>query len=426
MDVTQKTLADGVDLIAVSTDKFKTSIFSVSLVVPLNAGTATANALVGDVLYRGCEKYPDMEALSAAEDELYGLSITPSVRQKGESQCVSLIASFIDGKYTLDGQPLLEPAAALMGEILLRPAVENGVFRADYVKSEGANLADQIRAQMNDKRSWSIHRVTEVMCEGEAYAVDKYGFADEAEAMEPETLWARYQALLSEAKVVFYYGGSAGLDRVENAVRTAFGPLITPRPDAKTVCQVVETPKGAVREQTDRLDVAQGKLALGFRTGGLSIHSPEFPALLVCNAIYGATASSKLFLNVREKLSLCYFASSMVDKLKGLMVVSSGVEFENFQVAKDEILAQLENVKRGSFSEEELHVGRRAVVSSLRTMLDSQSRMEEFWFTQNVAGASESPEELMARVGQVTREQVTAAAEKIRLDTVYYLTGREG
>lgn len=426
MDVIRKTLAEGVELIAAATDKFKTSLLSVSLVTPLDAATATANALVGDVLYRGSEKYPDIEAISAAEDELYGLSLSPSVRQKGESQCISLIGSFIDDRFALDGKPVLEPAAELMGELLLHPARSNGVFREDYVKSEGANLADLIRSEINDKRSWAIHRMVDVMCEGEAYAVNKYGAAEEALAIEPEALWARYQALLREARVVFYYGGSASAERVERAVRAAFGPLLSPRARGKTECLVVPRPRGEVRAHTDRLDVGQGQLVLGFRTGGIDMQSGEFPALSICNAIYGGTANSKLFLNVREKLSLCYFVDSLLDKLKGLMVVSSGVEFGNFRVAEEEILSQLRQVREGRFSDEELEAAKRVMVSSGRALLDSQGRMEDYWFTQAVAGLYESPEELIARLENVDREQVVAAAGKLALDTVYHLAGKEG
>lgn len=424
MNVVHKSLTDGVELIAVSTDKFKTNMLSVTLTVPLCAEHVTANALIGEVLYRGSRSHPDIESLSAATDELYGMSLSPIVRQKGESQCVGLISSFIDDRFALDGAPVLEPAAKLMGEVLLEPATENGVFRADYVKSEGCNLADLIRSRINDKRSWSIHRVTELMCEGEAYALDKYGFAERAETLTAEELWERYQNLLKEARVTFYYGGSAPLERVEKALRSAFGVLITPR-KSDISCEIVAAPKGDVRSYTDHLDVAQGKLALGFRTGGITVNSPEYPALLVCNAIYGGTATSKLFMNVRERLSLCYFASSMVDKLKGLMVVSSGVEFSNFEVARQEIMAQLESVQRGEFTDEELHVGRHAVTSSLRTMLDSQGRMEDFWFTQSISGQDSMPEELIGKVESVTREQVQAAARKLQLDTVYYLAGKE-
>lgn len=425
MDVTHRELVPGVELISVSTDKFKTGTLSVSLTAPLRRETATANALLLDVLYRGSEKYPDIQAISAAEDELYGLSLSPSVRQRGEAQCMSLVGRFIDDSFALDGTPVLEGAAAFMGELLLRPAKENGVFRADYVKSEGVNLADLIRSEVNDKRAWSLHRLTEVMCEGEAYALDKFGTAEEAEQMDPAALWDRYQTLLRQAGVIFCYVGSAPAERVEQAVRTAFGPLLTPRSRTLLTHNVVPAPRGAVREQTDPMDVAQGKLALGFRAGGIDLHDPEYPALLVCNAVYGGTPTAKLFMNVRERLSLCYFASSMVNRYKGIMAVSSGVEFSNFQVARDEILAQLDKMRAGDFTGEELHAGKQALTSAYRALLDSQGQVEDFWFSQAVAGVDESPEELSKRVEAVTGEQVAAVAQKIQLDTVYYLTGKE-
>lgn len=426
MDVTHRELVPGVELISVSTDKFKTGTLSVSLTAPLRRETATANALLLDVLYRGSEKYPDIQAISAAEDELYGLSLSPSVRQRGEAQCMSLVGRFIDDSFALDGTPVLEGAAAFMGELLLRPAKENGVFRADYVKSEGVNLADLIRSEVNDKRAWSLHRLTEVMCEGEAYALDKFGTAEEAEQMDPAALWDRYQTLLRQAGVIFCYVGSASAERVEQAVRTAFGPLLTPRSRTLLTHNVVPAPRGAVREQTDPMDVAQGKLALGFRAGGIDLHAPEYPALLVCNAVYGGTPTAKLFMNVRERLSLCYFASSMVNRYKGIMAVSSGVEFSNFQVARDEILAQLDKMRAGDFTGEELHAGKQALTSAYRALLDSQGQVEDFWFSQAVAGVDESPEELSKRVEAVTGEQVAAVAQKLQLDTVYYLTGKEG
>lgn len=426
MDVTHRELVPGVELISVSTDKFKTGTLSVSLTAPLRRETATANALLLDVLYRGSEKYPDIQAISEAEDELYGLSLAPSVRQRGEAQCLSLVSGFIDDSFALDGTQVLEGAAAFMGELLLRPARSGGVFRADYVKSEGMNLADLIRSEVNDKRAWSLHRLTEVMCEGEAYALDKFGAAGEAEQMDPVVLWERYQALLQQAGVIFCYVGSAPAERVEQAVRAAFSPLLTPRSRTLLTHNVIPAPRGAVREQTDAMDVAQGKLALGLRCGGIDLHSPEYPALLVCNAVYGGTPTAKLFMNVRERLSLCYFASSMVNRYKGIMAVSSGVEFSNFQVAKEEILAQLDKMRAGDFTDEELHAGKQALTSAYRALLDSQGQVEDFWFSQAVAGVDESPEGLSGRVSAVTREQVAAAAQKIQLDTVYYLTGKEG
>jgi predicted Zn-dependent peptidase len=426
MEISHQVLAPGAELLCVQTEKFKTGVFSVSLVMPLREETATAHALLADVLYRGSEQYPDIESISAATDELYGASVGPSVRQRGESQSVCFSASFIDDCYALDGTGVLEPTLALLGDLLLRPVTENGVFRADFVRTEGLNLADQIRARVNDKRGWSIFRLTQEMCAGEAYALDKLGSAEEAEQMSPQHLWDCYQNLLRQARVIFYYGGSARPQRVEEAVRACFAPLLTPR-EGDSGCLVLAHPAGPVREVTDRMDVGQGKLAMGFRTGGVTVEHPDYPALLVFNALYGGTTNSRLFLHVRERLSLCYFASSMLDKLKGLMVVSSGVEFDKFDVAREEILAQLAALGRGEFGAEELEAARQAILSGLRSGGDSHGRMEDYWVTQMMGGGSPAgPESLIPSVERVTADDVARVARGMALDTVYYLTGKEG
>lgn len=421
-----KQLADGVELLVNRTDKFKTGLLSATLTVPLRREDATAGALIPEVLYRGSRSCPDMERLSAATDALYGASLGTGVRQRGESQCISFLCSVIDDRYALDGSAVLEPAAGLMGEVLLDPAAENGVFRRDYVKGEGANLADRIRARVNDKRSWSIFRLVQEMCAGEAYAVDKLGDAEEALSVSPEGLWADYQALLGRAKVTFYYGGSAQPERVEETVRRAFAPLIRGR-NAPVECAVPREPSGPVRTVTDEMDVTQGKLAMGFRTGGVTMDSPDYPALLVCNALYGGSANSRLFLNVREKMSLCYYASSLIDKLKGLLVVSSGVEFGDFDRAQEAILAQLDELRAGRFTDEERNAAIRTVVNGLRGRLDSQGQMEDDCVTKLICGVRpDDGAELIRAVERVTAEDIARAAQRIRLDTVYRLTGKEG
>lgn len=421
-----KRLADGVELAVNQTDKFKTGLLGVTLTIPLSADTATAGALIPEVLGRGSRNYPDMEKLSAAADALYGASLGPVVRQRGESQCVSFLCSFIDDRYALDGSAVLEPAAKLMGEALLDPTLQDGVFRRDYVESEGANLADRIQARVNDKRSWAVFRLVQEMCAGEAYAVDKLGNADQAKAMKPEELWAAYRSLLSGAKVNFYYGGGAQPERVEDAVRRAFAPLLTGR-DAPVRCQVIAEPRGPVRTVTDAMDVTQGKLAMGFRTGGITVESGDYPALLVCNTLFGAGANSRLFLNVREKMSLCYYASSALDKLKGLMVVSSGVEFAQFDRAQEAILEQLDEVRRGRFSDEELNAAIRTVSSDLRGRQDSQGQMEDDRLTGLLFHCAAGEGEILAQeVERVTADQVAEAAQKLKLDTIYRLTGKEG
>ncbi|OUN05436.1 peptidase M16, partial [Flavonifractor sp. An92] len=231
--VTRIELFPGVRLTAVHTNTFKSCVLGAQFLAPLSPETAAANALVPSVLRRGTAKHPDMESISAALDELYGGSIQPMVRARGEIQCVGFLGNFLDDAYTLDGSAVLEPAAALLGELLLNPRTQDGAFCPDYTAGERANLIDRIRAQVNEKRSYAIKRLKEEMCAGEPFAVDRLGDEAHAAALTPETLWERYQALLATAPMELYYCGTAEPARVEAALRAALKDL--PRGERQAV-----------------------------------------------------------------------------------------------------------------------------------------------------------------------------------------------
>ncbi len=422
--VTRTQLLPGVFLTSVHTKKFKSSTLSMTLLTPLRRETAAVNALIPYLLRRGSGARPDMISLSAALDQLYGGSIEPVVRKKGETHCLGFVGSFLDDSYTLDGGRVLPQAAELMGELLLRPYTHEGAFCPDYTRQEKANLVDRIRAEINDKRQYASARVVEEMCSREPYGVGRLGSEAEVEAITPQSAWVRYQELLAHSRLELYYCGSAEVGEVCVILQQALAGL--PREGGYQVEETIVVPAAkAPRRVEEPLDVAQGKLTMGFRTGGITAASADYPALVLCNALYGGTTTSKLFLNVREKLSLCYYAGSNLHRYKGLMVVSSGVEFANVKKAEDEIMAQLESCRRGDFEPWEVEGARRYTVSSLLTALDSQARQEDWWLGQAVAGLTEAPDELARRVDSVSLEDAVAAARKLCLDTVYFLKGVE-
>lgn len=424
-NVTRTQLLPGVFLTSVHTNKFKSSLLSMALLTSLDRETAAVNALIPFLLRRGSQAHPDMVSLAAALDQLYGGSIEPTVRKKGEIQCVGFVGSFLDDAYTLDGGGILDEAADLMGELLLRPYTVDGAFSPDYTRQEKANLSDRIRAEMNEKREYAASRVVEEMCRNEPYGVSRMGREEDVKPITPQSAWEQYRTLLAQSQMELYYCGSADTDRVCFILQKALAGL--PREGDYALPETVILPGApAVRQVEERLDVAQGKLTMGFRTGGITAASREYPALVLCNALFGGTTTAKLFLNVREKLSLCYYASSSVHRYKGIMVVSSGVEFSQKQRAEEEILAQLEACRKGQFEPWEIAGARRYTVSSLMAALDSQGRQEDWWLGQAVAGLSQSPEELAQAVETVPVEDAVAAAQALRLDTVYFLNGKEG
>jgi len=419
MKSVRKELSPGVYFNYIHATKFKTGLLSAQLVVPLDAGRTAAGALLPAVLRRGTARHGDMLALSRALDLLYGAGLSFTVRKKGENQCFGFITSFIDDRFALGGDRLLESAAELLGEVLLRPATEGGVFRSDYVDGEKDNLIDAIRSILDDKRDYADKRLIEEMCRGERYGIPRLGTEEAVAALDGAALWDFYQNTLMTARVELFYCGSAPIERVEDALRRGVAALphgerVTPAASVRVAAP--ETP----RSFSETMDVTQGKLAMGWRAATEDHH-----AMMVANLIFGGYSNSKLFLNVREKLSLCYYASSGFHRSKGIVTVSSGVAFEDFSHARETIEAQLEDVKHGEIEPWELDGAKGVLFNAIRSREDSVTRMEENLLGQAATGLWESEEEMMAALDAVTPERVAAAARSMTLDTVYFLKGEE-
>jgi predicted Zn-dependent peptidase len=263
------------------------------------------------------------------------------------------------------------------------------------------------------------------MCAGEAYGVSKLGSESSAKRVSARSLTEYYRELLRTARIEIFYCGSADSARVTDAVRSILGELPEGRAAEDLTTTVLLTPHAArTCRYSDVLDVSQGKLSIGFRLGE-TMKNPDPAALMVFNAVYGGSVTSKLFMNVREKLSLCYYASSSIDRLKGVMLVNSGVNFADFGKARREISAQLKSVAQGDVSDYELEAARRYVVTALRSTLDRPYGMEDFYFNASLTGDALSPEEFAERCLTVTKQQVAGIAANIVIDSVYCLKGGE-
>ncbi|MFI3252757.1 MAG: pitrilysin family protein [Eubacteriales bacterium] len=425
MTITRSNLLPGMRLRAIQTSKFKSSFYSIVFNTPLRKETAAMNALIPSVLRQGTINHPDMQSLAAALDELYGGAIEPVVRQRGETQSIGFVASFLDDAYTLDKSVIVEPASQLLVDILFCPLVEERAFSTDFVTREKENLIQKIRGQVNDKRYYANQRMIQHMCQNEAYGVERLGSLEEVEKITAKGLWDHYLQLLATSEIEIYYCGSASYDRVEWATNLILSGLPLRGEVVHCDCDVRITAPEEPHFVSQSMDVSQGKLSMGFRTGGVTAWEEDYPALIMVNAIFGGTSMSKLFMNVREKHSLCYYASSTIERLKGIMTVSSGIEFEKFDQAKTEILAQLEAVKKGDITTEEMEGSRRILIANLQTIPDSQGRMEDFWLGQAIAGLDEDVDTMVEKLEAVTVEQVVAVANKLQLDTIFFLKGLE-
>ena len=423
----RREILPGVFLTCLQTDKFKTGLLSVNLLTPLCRAEASLNTLIPSVLRRGTTRHPDMDALASRLDSLYGARLEPVSRKLGEIQAVGFWADFIDDEFLPagEGASLLEAVSSLLGEILLSPNTRGGLFLPKYVESEKEKLLEDIRARVNEKGAYSRFRLTELMCAAEDYAVDVLGTEDTAESIGYLALTKRYKQLISTAPAEIFYCGTAKPDRVEAALRDALALL--PRGeinyDLGTDIRMNSVEEG-IRYHTDIMDVSQGKLAIGFRLGDC-MEDPDPAAIRVMNAIFGGGVSSKLFRNVREAMSLCYYASSGTDLMKGLLFVVSGVEPENKDTAIDAIFRELEAMRDGDITPEELAVAKTSLASDLRAMSDSAGQLEGFWLSQNLQGLEYGPDELAALIEDITAEEVVAIAQSLVCDMVYFMRGPE-
>ncbi len=412
-------LAPGVTLRAMQTDKFKTSCFSVNFLRPHCRQTAAADALLPSVLLRATERYPDIRSISMHLDELYGTGFGTLVRRKGEVKLTGFYADFIDDAFLPEGEAIFPAVVDFLHEVLYHPLTKNGCFCAKNVEGEKQNLINAIESDLNDKRAYATARLLETMCAGEAYGTPRLGCAEDVRAVTPQSLWEHYQTVLRTSRIEIFYAGrcspeeaAAQFGKVFSAERgTDFVPVKTE----------VRRAAGEIKEVAEAMDVTQGKLVIGLRTG-VTVSDPDYPALLLLNAIYGWSVSSKLYRNVREKLSLCYYASTSMEKYKGLMLVSSGIAFENYETAKRAILRELDACKNGDFTEEELHQARSFLTSSLRATMDSPARLDEFYIGSAVERGDDIPE-LIEKLDALTAEDLRRAAQKLSVDTIYFLKG---
>ena len=409
----------GVYLTAVQSDKFKTGCFSLNLLRPMKKEEAAANALIPSVLLRGSETCPDIASISAKLDELYGASIGTLVRKKGEVQLVGFYCDYVQDEYV--DEPVFAPVMAFLAELLLNPRLENGAFPEAVVDSEKLNLENAMLSRINDKRTYAASQLIRTMCAGQPSGIPRIGDPDDLTEITAKSLYAHYRDLLATSRVELFYMGSLSPEAVTKVLQAALAEL----PRAEVFVPVGTTPAPQARplqEKTERLDVTQGKLSLGFFTD-ITAKDPRYPALVLAATVFGGGATSKLFTNVREKMSLCYYASASFEKFKGVLSVSSGVEFSKLETAKTEILRQLEACKAGDITDDELESARGYLVSDLKIAMDSPGRLDDYYMGQILLEQDGTMEDLASAIARVTKQEAADAIQALRLDTIYALEG---
>lgn len=412
-------LFPGITLRCFPDNRFKQAVLSIQFLREMNREQASLGALLPTVLLRGCEGAPDMGTITARLDDLYGASAGALVRRIGDIQTVGLSCGFMEDAYAMDGDQILAPMIAFAGQLLLRPVLEKGVFRADYVESEKKNLISAIESMRNNKRAYANAQLLKAMCKADSYGIPQYGEAEQVAAITQDTLFDYYKKVLRESPVDIFYAGSARPEAVAALLRPLFASLercVTPLP--------AQTPFHSCPgvDSGECMDIAQGKLAMGYVTP-ITLRHDRFTAMQVCNTILGAGMTSKLFMQVREKLSLCYDIGSAYHSSKGIVVVSAGIDFDQAQNVRRETERQLALCREGEFTPEELVCAKEQLMTQLRAVHDSPGSIENYYATAAVSGLGMTPAEYMDAVEAVTAQDVCDAAKTLQLHSVFFLKG---
>lgn len=412
-------LLPGVTLRAFRDNRFKQGCLSFQMIQPMNSREASMNAILPAVLLRGTQRHRDLRSITEHLDSLYGASVGTLVRRVGDRQTVGLYCGFMDDRFALPGDRVLEPMLAFLEELLLEPLVREDGFLPEIVDSEKKNLIATIESELNDKRAYAMGRLLRTMCREDSFGLPRLGTKEQVAAIKPKALYAHYQEILRESPMEIFYVGS-GDPGVIGAALTA----LLSRVDRDPVAMPEQNPltPGPGSDVAEEMDVTQGKLCMGFTTS-ITNRSPEFPAMQLLNTLFGAGMTSKLFMNVREKLSLCYSVGSGYYSTKGILTVSAGIDFDKELKTREEILRQLEACRRGEITGEELKAAREALLSSLRGTHDSPGAIEGYYATGILSGMTMPPRAYMQALEAVTKEQVVAAANTLKLHTTYFLRG---
>jgi predicted Zn-dependent peptidase len=412
-------LFPGITLRCVRDDRFKQGCLSVQIVRPMDESEAHLNALLPAVLLRGTREHPDLRSITLRLDELYGASVGAQVRRVGDYQTTGLYCGFMEDRFAFSGDEILRPMVAFLEELLQRPALENGAFREDYVQSEKKNLISTIESELNSKQAYCAAKLMKSMCREDSFGIPRLGEKEQVAQITAAGLYAHYRRILRSSRIDLFYVGAVPMEQVADMVCPMF------RGWEREYEQL--PPQTAFRdagggEYTEEMAITQGKLSMGYVTPVTLCHE-DFAAMQVFNVIFGAGMTSKLFMNIREKMSLCYSIGSGYHGSKGILTVSAGIDSHQFPVVCREVRAQLQACRDGEITPEELAAAKEAMLYSLNATHDSPGAIEGFYATAALSGLNMTAQQYMEAVHAVTAEQVVHAAQSLREHTVYFLKG---
>ena len=422
MDIlNRKEIAPGIFISLITDPRFKQNRISVNLLTQLEESRASANAVIAKVLTNSCAAYPDLRTLNARLSTLYAARLSGGVGNLSDTQFVEISVKTIGNRYALkNGENVMNEGVEVLTECLFNPLLEGDGFKQSVTDTEKQACIDQIEAELNDKRLYAVRQATRLLCKGEPSAVFDHGTIEGVTAVTPKSAYEAYKELLETARIEIICVGCNGFYEVSEALKKAFSTV--KRGEMQDCHSSLSVPKPELLEFTEEMEVNQSKMVLGFKTKSGTEFDKD--ALAVMAKIYGGSATSMLFENVREKMSLCYYCWAKFYVGKGLLLTECGVENDNIEKAKSEILRQLDLVKKGEFSDKETEHALLSLENDLRLVNDSLSGIKTWYLTHIYRCDIMEPEDMVERYKKVTRQRIIDAANSLVLDTVYVLTDK--
>lgn len=416
-------LADGVEGLFVKNNRFNTTLISCNFYLPLKRETVAEYALLPFVLSSCSKKYPDFSRLNYKLDRLYGARLNASCEKYGDYQLLRITISVINDRFTLDSESLVKQATEMLLGLIFEPNVENGSFMEADVSREKRKAIEHIKGEFNEKRIYAKKRLIEEMYKNKPYGLSKCGTIADVKKIDGASLFNAWQTMLKSSFVRFQVIGSATPQGLFEEISDKFAQIERENiPD----CKISEATENISKPKTvtEKTDITQGKLVMGFSSDVYGNDDESLP-LMVASDIFGGGPYSKLFSNVREKMSLCYYCSASSVRQKGLLTVESGVETDNADKAEKEILNQLESLKKGDFTDFEFESSIKSLTDSLKSYTDSQNSLD-MWYALKVNNDNiYSPADIAEKIKQITKEDIIKTANGINLHTVYKLLSNE-
>jgi predicted Zn-dependent peptidase len=418
-----KTVPANIGIHLIPTSKFKTVFVTIFVQQVLDRELATQTALLPAVLERGSRRYPTYQDIKRRLEELYGAELGAGVVKKGERHFVSFSLEVINDKFA-PGENLLRQGMAVLRDVLIDPLLEDGAFKSDYVEQEKEQQEREILSLINNKVNYALERCIQEMCAGERFGVYRYGDVERLKSITPRRLYKYYSSLLEENAIDIFVVGEVNEEETLSLVEESF---FLPR--AREAKQMPPKDEPIIPQQVryfeEKLPVNQGKLTLGYRTN-VSYGDEDYLAMLFYNGILGGFPHSKLFQNVREKESLAYYAFSRLAKHKGIQLVGSGIEVKNYERALRIIQEQVQSLKKGEISHEEMENTRMALISQLKILGDNPSSLVSFFQDGLMAEREDEIEDMIRGIERLGKDDIVEAANKVALDTVYFLRSEDG